>query len=98
MNTIEVTIPYQKRHLQAQIKERGGKFDPNTKNWVIPDTAENREIAELIKRPVTGPMPEDRITNVANTCVELLNALKHRRYRLVESGNRIVIESDPLVG
>jgi hypothetical protein len=96
MNTIEITLPYQKRHLRPEIKERGGKFNTETKNWSIPDTAENRELAQLIQRPVIGPTAEDRVTNVASTCVDLLNGLKHRRYRLVEARDRIVIESDAL--
>ena len=97
MKTVEIAIPYQKRHLQAHVKQLGGTYNPKGKNWIIPDNAETREFTQLIQRPLTGPTAEDRVTNVALTCVELLNAVKHRRYRLVESGDRILIESDPLV-
>jgi hypothetical protein len=96
MKTIEIDIPFQKRYLRAEVKERGGKYNSETKMWYLADTGDNRELIELINRPVTGPTPDDRVANVASTSVELLNALKHRRYRLVEAGDRIVIESDAL--
>ena len=97
-DTIQLTLPYQKRDLRHEIKQRGGRFNPETKHWTLLDTAENRELAQLIAKPVTGPTTVERITNIANTCTELLNALKTRHYRVAEVGNRIVIESKPLNG
>jgi hypothetical protein len=96
MNTIKLTLPYSKRDLRFEIKERGGRFNAETKDWTLEDTNENRELVQLIQRPVTGPTPKERIGNIANTCAELLNALKIRNYRVAEIGDRIVLESDPL--
>ncbi len=96
MSTITLNVPYPKRHLTTEIKLRGGKFDATTKSWALEDNQENRQLAEIIQRPSTGPTPEERVRNVAATAVELLNALGQRKYRLAESGSRIVIESDTL--
>ena len=96
MNTIAVAIPYAKRHLRPEIKERGGKFQPEDKTWILPDNPENRQLVDLVQKPITGPTPQERVTNVLNTTVELLNALKiSRKYKLAESGDRIVINSEP---
>ena len=95
--TIELTLPYAKRHLRFEIKDRGGRFNPDTKNWTLEDTSENRELVQLITKPVTGPTAAERIGNIANTCAELLTALKIRHYRVVEVGDRVVIESEPLL-
>ena len=97
MNSIQIHLPYQQRHLNSEVKQRGGKFDSRSKLWSLPDTTENREFAELIRRPVSGPTAQDRVGNVAQTCVALLNALNHRNFRLIEAGDKIVIESDPLL-
>jgi len=95
MSYLIIAVPFQKRHLTPEIKSRGGKFDPSAKTWSLKDNQDNRQLADLIQLPLTGPTPEERILNVAKTAVELLNSIKFREYRLIESGNRIVIESDP---
>jgi len=96
MNTININVPFERRNLRAEIKQRHGKFDPTTKTWALIDTPENRQLADLIQRPIAAPTPEERITNVVTTMVELLNAIKFRHYRLTESGTRIVLESEPM--
>jgi hypothetical protein len=96
MNTIAVAIPYAKRHLRHEVKSRGGKFQSEKEIWILPDNPENQELAELIQKPITGPTPQERVTNVLTTTVELLNGLKiSRKYKLAESGDRIVITSEP---
>jgi hypothetical protein len=96
MNTIEIAIPHLKRHLRPEVKSRGGKFQPEKENWILPDNPENRQLVDLIQKPITGPTPEERVKNVLNTTVELLNALNiARKYKLAESGDRIVITSEP---
>jgi hypothetical protein len=98
MNTIELNLPFQKRHLRVELKQRGAKFNPQTKAWSLPDTAENQELAQLIERPTTGPTPSERIGNIAMTFAELLTAVGSRRYTVIEAGDRVVLQSDPLPG
>jgi len=92
MKTIEVTIEYARRHLQPEVRHRGGTFDPKTKKWNLPETPDNRALAHLIETPVSAPTLEERTRNVALVAVDLLNAIKPKRYRLVECGDRILIE------
>ena len=96
MKTIELKIPYERRKLQAEIKHRGGAFNSKNKTWTLPDTEDNRALAHLIDLPLTAPTPEERVHNVALVAVDLLNEIKHRKYRLVDSGDTILIESQPL--
>ena len=98
MSNLIVIVPYQRRHLTQEIKLRGGIFDSTTKTWTLADNQDNRVLADLIQKPLAGPTPEERAQNNANLAVALLNALRYRKYRLVESGNRIVLESDPIEG
>lgn len=91
MPTIQIAIPFPQRHLRQEIKERGGKFQPKSKIWILQDTPANRQLADWIQKPITGPTPEERVTNVLTTTVDLLNALKtSRKYKLAESGDRIL--------
>jgi hypothetical protein len=94
MNTITLNLPYQKRHLVEEIKKRGGKFNRDVKTWSLPDTVENRALTDVIQRQISGPTPAERIANVAQTCAELLNAIGLRHYRVIEAGDRIVLESE----
>jgi len=96
MKTLELKIPYEKRKLHAEIKHRGGAFNAKNKTWTLPDTQDNRALAHLIDLPLTAPTPEERAHNVALVTVALLNEIKHRKYHLVESGDTILIESQPL--
>jgi hypothetical protein len=96
MKTLELKIPYAKRKLHAEIKHRGGAFNAKNKTWTLPDTEDNRALAHLIDLPLTAPTPEERAHNVALVTVALLNEIKHRKYHLMESGDTILIESQPL--
>ena len=98
MSNLIVIVPYQRRHLTQEIKLRGGKFATANKTWTLADNEDNRLLADLVQKPLAGPTPEERAHNIANLAVELLDALHHRKYRLVESGNRVVIESDSIEG
>jgi hypothetical protein len=97
MNNIEITVPYAKRHLIAEIKTNGAKFNSEKKTWVLEDNAQNRALKELVERRVTAPSQADRIQNIAALTVDLLNALKLRQFTLIECGDRIVVESVQLV-
>lgn len=98
-NTLEITVPFAKRHLVTEIKMRGGRFDADKKNWSIEETADNCALKEMVERRVnTAPNSAERVKNVATLCADLLNGLKHRKYHIVEVGDRIVLESTPLLG
>jgi hypothetical protein len=96
MKTIELKIQYEKRKLQFEVKHRGGAFNAKNKTWTLPDTEDNRALAHLIDLPLTAPTPEERIHNVAQVAVALCNEIKHRKFHLVQSGDTILIESQPL--
>ncbi len=50
----------------------------------------------MIGRPIAAPTATERVRNVAAVTVELLNGLKYRNYRIIEAGDRLVIESSAL--
>jgi hypothetical protein len=95
--TIRINLPYNYRHLRPEIKNRGGQFDPDTEQWVLPDNLENQALLAQIKsRPKPLASPQERVASVAKTSVELLNALRVGEYKLREvSLTKIVIESAP---
>ena len=97
MNTIEITVPYSKKHLVTEIKSAGGKFSPEAKIWILPDNQENRSLKELVERRLAGPSQNERVKNIANLTVDLLNALKYRQYKVVDVGDRIVLESVAII-
>jgi len=94
--TIEIHVPFAKRHLTNEIKMRGGKFSSEQKTWSLEDTPDNRALQEMIERPVAAPSPTERVKNVVSLSVDLLNALKIRQFKVREIGEQIVIESAPL--
>jgi hypothetical protein len=99
METITIRVPYHHRHLHPEIKARGGRFDSASKTWNLPDTEPNRALAEEIQRPISAPTHEERVQNVLNVCVDLLNSLDgpgKRRYSVAEVGHKIVIELQPI--
>jgi hypothetical protein len=71
MNTIKLTLPFQKRNLRFELKARGAKFDSATKAWFLPDTEENQQLVRLIERQIAGATPAERIGYVAETFAEL---------------------------
>ena len=93
---IIINVPYSKRHLLPELRINGGKFDPDTKTWVLPDSPEARTLKELADRRLAVPAPTERIANIAKLTIDLLNSLKYREFKIVEAGNRIVLESTPL--
>ena len=86
MNTIEINVPFQKRHLTNEIKQRGGKFQSEQKNWILQDTPDNRTLKEMIERRIAAPSQMERVKNVLALSIDLLNSLKHRKYYLSEAG------------
>ena len=92
MNLIKINLPYAKRHFQPEIKTRGGKFVSEDKTWTLPDTEDNRHFVALIEQPLAAPTYKERVQNVVMTCVELLNAVGKTKYKIVDVGERIVIE------
>lgn len=74
--TFEVFVPYVQKNLNPEIKHRGGRWNPESRRWVLPDTAENRAFADTI-RPVPSRelQPDERIKTIANNAVAQLNAL-----------------------
>jgi len=97
MSIITITLPYAKRHLTTEIKARGGRFHNETKTWSLPSTEENRTLADLIAMAPQGATVEERVFHITETAVALLNSIGHRRYRAVESGDRVVIVSEPAI-
>ena len=91
MNAIEITVPYSKKHLITEIKNNGGKFNSESKTWTLDDNPQNRSLKEMIERRLTGPSQTERLKNVLTLSIDLLNALKHRKYYLIEAGDRIII-------
>jgi hypothetical protein len=88
-------VPYSMRNMREEIKARGGRFDPETKSWSLPASAENQALADQIATPPPRPKatPEERIKTVAQTAADLLNGLKVGTFRLVEvSPRKVVIE------
>ena len=97
MNIIEIKVPFEKKHLITEIKNNGGKFDSEKKTWNLEDNSQNRALKELVERRLAGPSQKDRVINIAKLAVDLLNGLKSRQYQVAEVGDRIVLESTPLV-
>jgi hypothetical protein len=96
-NLISINVPYAKRHILPELRINGGKFDSDTKTWILPDSPEARTLKEIAERRVAVPAPTERITNIAKLTIDLLNSLKYREFKIVEVGNRIVLESTPLI-
>jgi hypothetical protein len=91
-------IPYALRHLQPEIKNRSGRFNPEDKTWTLDDSESNRALVHQMELPPprTAAPPEERVKAVAQTATELLSALKIGTYILVEATPlRIVIEKAP---
>jgi len=89
--TITIALPYQQRHLNTELKARGGRFNPKEKIWELPDNPENRDLVETIKPKSLPAQPGERITAVAKTAVDLLNALKVGEYALIEASTEQVL-------
>jgi len=96
MNTIAITVPFAKKHLITEIKNNGGKFNSETKIWNLEDNPDNRTLKEIVERRIAGPSQKERVNNIANLAVDLLNSLKYRQFTITEAGDRIVLESMPL--
>src|SRR5271163_132095 len=93
---ITINVPFTKRHILPELRINGGKFNPDTKPWILPDNPETSTLKELVERRIAAPSPAERIKNVLTLSVDFLNTLKIRQFKLTESGDRIVIESTPL--
>jgi hypothetical protein len=91
---LEIHVPYSMRNMNTEIKLRSGFFDPTTKLWNLPDTEDNRSFAlKFDSKPKAKATTEERIQAVAQTSVELLNALRIGQFQLLEvSPKRIVIQ------
>jgi hypothetical protein len=94
VNPIKINVPYAKRHFQSEIKARGGKFQVETKVWELPDSPDNQAFVELIRKPLGAPTHQERVANVVGTCIQLLNALGQTHFKVVQIGERIVIERE----
>jgi len=88
-------IPYALRHLQSEVKNRGGRFQADDKTWTLDENEANEELVSRISMPSPSPAapPAERVRNVAETAAELLNALKIGHFKLIEATpSRIVIQ------
>ncbi len=95
MTTLELKVPYPFRHICADLKRAGGRFNGTTKTWTLPETPESRRLAAIISRPLVGQTPEEKQACVLSMAVELLNEIGSRKFFLIENGDRVVIESEP---
>src|SRR5271170_7703799 len=94
-NTITLKLPYGYRHLLQEIKALGGRFNAENKSWTIPDCDESQALAIKLSTPLPSPKapPSERVKNIANVSLELLNGLRIGRYQLTDvSENRVLIE------
>lgn len=74
--TFEVFVPYEQKTLNPEIKHRGGRWNPDTRKWILPDNQENRTFARTIHPlPSRDLPPDERIATIAQNAVAQLNAL-----------------------
>jgi hypothetical protein len=93
--TITVKVPFTHRHLHGEIKVLGGRFNSELKTWSLPESDEARALAQKLSVPMPAlkAPPSERVRNVVNTALDLLNGLRVGRFVLIEaSENRVVIE------
>lgn len=73
--TFEVHVPYEQKALNPEVKRRGGRWNPNSKRWSLPDTTDNRAFAATIK-PLPSQLDiDDRVAAIAANAVAQLNCL-----------------------
>ena len=95
-NLISINVPYAKRHILPELRINGGKFDSDTKTWILPESPEARTLKELVERRLAGASQKERINNILKLAVDLLNAVNYRKYQISEVDSRIVLESRDL--
>jgi hypothetical protein len=91
-------IPYAMRHLQPEVRNRGGRFNPDDKTWTLDDNEGNSAlVAQLTSPPPRPAAPaEVRVRAVAQSAAELLCSLRIGTFVLIESSpTRVIIEKVP---
>lgn len=74
--TFEVFVPYTQKTLNPEIKHRGGRWNSETRKWILPDNQENRTFARTIHPlPSRDLPPDERVAAIAQNAVSQLNAL-----------------------